>query len=142
MASGSHLWAAEDGLNTDTELPTLSSDTARSTEGYFVLNWAGPSNDPQSSLLEQSNSPDFNQNNSRKVPASGAITLTGLADGTYFFRLQSAEGVYSNTVKVQVNHHPLQRAQMIFFLGLTLFLTLCLSIYLGHQSSARETADG
>ena len=113
------LWAAENSLTTNTTL---------ATEGYFVLSW---STDFDSVTLLQSNSSDFQNPFAREIPGSGEITITGLTDGDYHFRLQRDGGAVSNLLTVSVLHHSLTRALLFFLLGLALFITLVTTILIG-----------
>lgn len=123
------MWAAEMTLNTDTTL---------STEGYFVLNWSSDLPDSFPLVLEQARSVTFPGSRTINVPANGAITITGLADGEYYYRL-GTDGEYSNVVAVTVAHHSLGRALGFFLTGLSLFLVLLFTIV--HGSRRRRGGD-
>jgi hypothetical protein len=126
LATNTSVWAAEN--------LSLSASTQLSNEGYFVLNWQ-PEVDAASFTLEQSSREDFSTPVSRPLGAASAITITGLSDGVYYFRLSRDEQVISNTISVTVEHHSLDRAASFFFLGLALFITLILSILKGNRQT-------
>lgn len=119
------MWAAE---------PALRSSTDLTREGYFVLSWdLADGEDPDGGyILQQATSPDFRQTLDRPIPASGDITITGLADGNYYFRAGPGDGEWSNTVQVTVEHHALSRAFGFFSAGFGLFAVLCATIFWGN----------
>lgn len=110
----------------------LSVDTTLSTEGYFVLNWefAKPGG---TFLLQQSNSAEFTNPRTRPLTRSGSLTLTGLRDGNYFFRLAEGAQPVTAPVKVEVRHHSLAKAGLVFSVGLVLFVTLIITIAIGRR---------
>lgn len=134
MATRTPVWAAETAPSV-----TLSSDTTLASEGYFVLSWNSPSSTTLYSLL-QSDAASPNRLRAENLPATGAITITGLADGRYSYQLFSADQPRSNSVDVTVQHHSLNRALGFFSLGLALFCLLILSIALGHQKTRTRNA--
>ena len=67
-----------------------------------------------------------------------ASTQTGLMDGTYFYRVRSPGGDWSNVIKVVVEHHPLSRAFLFFALGFMLFAALLVTLVIGHRRTAQQ----
>lgn len=128
------MWAA------DSVPPvTLSSDTTLSSEGYFVLSWNSSADSAGFTLHETSvTNPDFIRAND--LPASGALTITGLTDGIYSYRLYDNDLPLSNSVTIEVQHHGLGRALGFFSLGLVLFSLLVASIAIGHKRSRKNDA--
>ncbi|MEX2468885.1 MAG: hypothetical protein WD396_03940, partial [Pseudohongiellaceae bacterium] len=84
-------------------------------------------------VLEQSSSSDFSDVVSRDIPGVGALTITGLADGDYFFRLSDDGVPQTMPLTVTVAHHSLARAGGFFLLGLALFSTLVFIILNGNR---------
>ena len=121
LATKPPLWAAENFLTSDTEL---------SNEGYFVLNW---DTDYDTVILQQSSSSAFSPILENTVPGSGAITITGLKDGEYYFRLNRNGIPVGNTLPITVQHHSMARAMLFFLLGLVLFLILLTTIVVGSK---------
>jgi len=120
---------------------TLSSDTELSTEGYFVLSWE--LSDPNTEIvLQQSSNASFSGAQSKVLQESGAITLTGLADGEYYFRLLQDGAPIDNPVVVTVAHHSLERALGFFFTGCVLFIILLIAIVNGDKSSRGRDGNG
>lgn len=131
MATNLPVWAAE---STSPNSGNLNASTSVSNEGYFVLDWEiAPQDSPLT--LQQSNSQQFSSVTPREVAGSGAATITGLADGHYYFRLLDGDQVVSNTVDIQVSHHSLERAGGFFLLGLALFSILIFTILHGNRKT-------
>ena len=108
----------------------LSSDTDTSTEGYFVLSWQSDTASPL--YLQQALTENFTDVKTFLLTATGSITLTGLTDGEYFYRIDSGPE-QSNVISIVVAHHSLGKAFTFFFLGLALFSILLVTILLGHK---------
>lgn len=136
------MWAAENPASTapvSSSQLQLSTDTDLSREGYFVLSWTP--NPPDTILqLRQSSSPDFSSVINKNVAGTDRVTITGLVDGNYFYRLVADDIVVSNALEVRVEHHSLPRALSFFFLGLLLFTVLLLSIYRGYKLQGANDA--
>lgn len=109
----------------------LSVNTAVAREGYFVLRLDQA---PTTALIvEQSQDPEFTE-----VDAEFAwfgdfqqMTLSGFADGHYYFRIKADGHVLSNTVYLEVQHYPRWQAYSLFILGLLLFSCLvgCILVF-------------
>ncbi len=108
----------------------LSTDTDVASAGYFVLDWSSNMSGPF--LLQQSSSPDFFSVDSESSHTNRQTTITGLDDGTYFYRVRDATGLVSNVISVEVAHHSLTKAFSFFILGCFLFVVL-LSVLLHAQ---------
>lgn len=134
--AASPLWATEINLHTNT---TLSS------EGYFVLTWdlAAPvanhfAPNDELALLQADNSEMQDAVLRQKLPLQGAITLSGLDNGNFYFRVDApslSNNASSNVVQVEVKHHSLNKAFAFFTVGLMLFCILGVSIFIGHRNS-------
>ena len=134
LLATSGLWANE---------ISLSSNTTLSNEGYFVLRWqvqdktAFATNDNVS--LSQADNPQMQNARIRHtLPLEGAITLSGFADGDYYFRINSAT-VSSEVLKIEVKHHGLTKAFGFFITGLILFCILLACIFIGHRIHQGKT---
>ena len=125
LTTSAASWAAENSLSASTDV---------SNEGYFVLNWQTAEAD-DSLTLEQASSPAFDTVISRDIPAAGALTITGLEDGQYYFRISTGDTALTPSVQVDVEHHSLQRAGSFFLLGLLLFATLTFIILNGNRKA-------
>jgi hypothetical protein len=111
----------------------LASDTAYSTEGYFVISLSADTPPETTAILEQSASEDFSDAREYVLPANGDITITGLPDGFYHFRARLADGTFGEPLMIEVAHHSLVKAFSFFFVGLALFITLVATILLGNR---------
>jgi len=119
-----------------------------SKEGYFVLrsNTAPAATTWQ--LERWSAAPTATQLNNQQPLAlypwpanTQQLTLSGFANGTYYFRLRASNNNYSNVVKVQVDHYPLWQALSLFSLGLGLFVIVVVVIAKGAYRSANATEE-
>lgn len=117
---------------------SLSVDTPLSSEGYFVLSWDAGAEDGQY-VLQQALTPDFRETLDRPIAGAGRLTVTGLGDDRYYYRVGDPQGGWSNTIEVTVAHHPLSRAFAFFSLGLALFAVLIFTILSGHRQTRSET---
>jgi hypothetical protein len=119
---------------------TLEVDTPISTEGYFVISWQ-LSDSTQNPTLQQSTSLTFTAPHNRQLTPQGSLTITGLPDGEYYFRLVDGEAQLSDPLQVTVEHHTLERAGLFFALGLVLFIILVATILRGAMQGD-ESHDG
>jgi hypothetical protein len=129
------------GVSHAGDLPQLESDTPLSTAGYFQLTWQ--SEQLGSFELQQALNADFSDALTLYTGHDTATVLSGLADGIFFYRVRHEnETNWSQTVKVEVQHHPLTRAFGFFTLGAVMFFaTLVVLIKGTHniQSSKHST---
>lgn len=116
---------AAQGANT----PQLEVDLPLSREGYFVLSWETAAQGATVEL-QRSDSGDFSAADSVAVVPAGSLTLTGLRDGAYYFRV-GTPGNWSPVQEVQVQHHALSTALLWFAAGACLFLVLLCVILAG-----------
>lgn len=104
----------------------LSVDTPAPTAGYFQLSWGEKL--PAGSILQQSAQADFAGVREWRVAGADSFSMSGLGNGEYFYRLQTAQGI-SNAVSVKVQHHSLGKAWLFFGVGAALFLYLIFYIF-------------
>jgi len=104
----------------------LNSDTRLSTAGYFQLSWSAPSSihaSPDLFILQQSESPDFNDAKTLYQGPDQASVISGLSNRTYYYRVRLTDDQnWSNTLAIEVKHHSLSRALGFFILGAMMFL--------------------
>lgn len=118
---------------------SLDSDTELSREGYFVLSWS--LGDGQVYEIQQADNRTFIGAKTYQVPANSSMTLSGLADGNYYFRA-GEEGNWSETILVTVEHHSLAQALGIFCCGFILFTLLIVIIFRGNKLHNVEQQNG
>lgn len=107
FSAASHARAGERILNVDSPL---------SSEGYILPSWDTGSDGQY--LLQRALTPDFRETLDRSIAGAGSLTITGLTDDRYYFRVGDPQGGWSNAVEVTVAHHSLGRAFAFFSLGL------------------------
>ena len=121
-------------------VPTLKSDSNESTAGYYQLHWSN--NHAGDFILQESNKPDFSDAELLYQGPDTATLVSGRKNGTYYYRVRSAdtENDWSNSVKVNVTHHPLSRAFMFFSLGALVFVATLIMVIRGNLAH-RPTPD-
>jgi hypothetical protein len=109
----------------------LESDTAVANAGYFQLRWSAAS----AVELEESTTPDFTAPRLLYSGSDRARVVSGKPDGDWYYRARPASpgSSFSNSVKVEVRHHPLERAVAYFAIGAVVFLATALLIVTGAR---------
>lgn len=115
--------------------PRLEVDTPIAREGYFVLTWE--SGDRSALMLQRSTSERFDDASAVPVVSSGSLTVTGLRDGEYRFRVGD-DGNWSEVQRVRVEHHSLSTALLWFAVGALLFAVLAAVILSGNARIDRK----
>lgn len=125
----------------------LSASPERSSDGVFQLEWTQPG----PVRLEESLDSDFRDAALIYEGKDRATTLSGRADGTYFYRLlalepnRPAEADSTHAVgqtEVRVSHHPLSRALAFFGLGFLVFASTVVLIVVGDRKAGLEREPG
>jgi hypothetical protein len=115
--------------------PSLETDTPLATAGYYQLQWDGA--DASDHELQESLHADFSDPVTLYRGADRATMLTGRPDGEYHYRLralhQDGPGPWSQTLRVEVRHHPLSRALLFFAMGALVFLATLAAILAGNR---------
>ncbi len=109
---------------------SLLSDSDVSTAGYFQLRWQGEGGQFE---LQQASTPQFLNPQTLYRGGDHASVLSGLANGEYYYRLRADGGPWSETLKVEVKHHPLNRAWGFFALGAVMFITTLVVLIRGAR---------
>ncbi|WP_417460404.1 hypothetical protein [Kordiimonas sp.] len=73
--------------------------------------------------------------------ADRASTLSGLADGTYLFRLKVENVPAPQLLEITVEHHPLARAWTFFAIGAVMFVVLIGLLMKGQGHEYRHSLD-
>ena len=109
----------------------LEADTAVANAGYFQLRWKASS----AVELEESTTPDFSAPRLLYSGSDRARVVSGKPDGDWYYRARpvSSGSSSSNIVKVEVRHHPLERAVAYFVVGAVVFLATALLIATGAR---------
>ena len=115
--------------------PSLTSDSTRPAAGYYQLSWNGAAS--RAYELQESRQADFSVTSTLYQGPDRATVLTGRPDGDYYYRLRVLDadgaGPWSDTLEVQVRHHPLARALLFFALGALVFLATLVAILAGNR---------
>lgn len=112
----------------------LSGPSATVREGYFTLSVETARDDSTASLVvERSNTENFSSVTHQYpfLGSSTSMTLSGFADGEYWFRVSASESAgtpSSPAIRVQVQHYPLWQALSLFAIGAALFLVVLVYI--------------
>lgn len=106
------------------EIPILKLTNGTETkQGVVKLEW---SVNAQTILenyeLQEANTPSFTQPKKRYKGEDTGTFISGLMDGTYYYRVRKTDGDWSNTVSVQIKHHSLTLAINLLILGAIVFL--------------------
>jgi len=108
--------------------------------GYIRLSWQAGAGVPYE--LQQDTVPDFT--NARWVyrGPDRASFVSGLPDGTYYFRVRSGDGVWSPPLRLAVKHQSLVLAFSLFGIGATVFLLTAGMVVRGARETERMQPDG
>lgn len=141
--------------------PGLQAAPTRALDGVYQLSWSRDGG----VRIEESRRPDFAESRIVYEGRDQAATLSGRADGVYYYRalpLDSSEtasapgdtarsasgaGAASESmpiVRVDVSHHPLGRAMAFFAVGLVVFASTVALVIRGDAGAGRPElmADG
>jgi hypothetical protein len=117
----------------------LSSSTQLSHDGVVTLSW-NINGEAEIALQQAQNKPE--EYTTLYMGKDTASVISGLSDGDYFFRigLKQPDGSFSYhpPLKVQVEHHPLATAWMIFAIGALVFLSTVILIFRGSRVHAND----
>lgn len=129
----------------------VNPPTEKTESGYIKLNWrtetAPPGIAPFIFELQQAGNPDFDPNTLLYRGQDYATFISGLPNGIYYFRLRSVSpageghGGWSEPLSLQVEHHSLRFAFLLFGIGATVFL-LTVGIVIKGIHSSEEKQDG
>ena len=115
---------------------SLTVSPQASSDGVAHLTWEVPVN--KSVRVQQSNKEIFQQPITLYHGNDTGTTITGLKDGTYFFRvgtdLKNNDDInWGEPVQLQVAHHSLTRAFTFFAIGVVVFLATTALIVTGSH---------
>lgn len=103
------------------DIPVLEVVKGTQTQqGIIKLAWK--SSDKQLYELEEASDQRFYEPKIRYSGPDQGTFLSGLNDGTYYYRLRNQHGDYSNVVELEVRHHPIQLAISLLMLGALVFI--------------------
>lgn len=121
--------------------PTLTPSDAVSQTGHFQLQWHYY--DAENNFeLQQAQTPGFTSPRTIYTGQQKARTMSGVLNGTYYFRVRLQDGDWSNVVKVKVEHYELATAFMFLGLGAIVFFATATLVIRGHLSHRKTRCIG
>lgn len=112
--------------------PRFDDPPEHSADGGFTLHWEAAG----AIALERASGPDFDDARIVYEGGDSSRVISGLPDGDYRFRLRAAdadEDAWSDTIRVEVEHHSLARAFGFFATGAVVFLVLIVALLRGRS---------
>lgn len=128
------------------ETVKLQASESLSTAGYFNLSWNSVIRDSVTAetasgndefVLQQSGSAEFADPIEWHLKKSTSFAMSGLENGTYYYRvgLWPQPEAWSNVVQVEVKHHSLEKALAIFTLGALIFCVLVAVVLINRKQA-------
>ncbi|TDX99678.1 hypothetical protein [Thiohalophilus thiocyanatoxydans] len=115
----------------------LESDSDVATAGYYQLKWENGDKEVRFEI-EEADNPAFDEARELYQGRDRATVVTGRSDGIYYYRARTvgvdgSTGDWSDTVKVEIDHHPLSRALGFFSAGAIVFIAILVAILIGNR---------
>lgn len=122
------------GLGQDLEL--FSSKGEVSQDGHIKLEWQPAA---ASSVFEVQQATDESFREARAIyrGPDRATFISGLKNGTYYFRVRAEDSDWSNVLKLEVTHHSLSLTYILMGLGSIVFLCTAGMVIYGARKSAQ-----
>ncbi|UXX78622.1 fibronectin type III domain-containing protein [Reichenbachiella carrageenanivorans] len=90
-----------------------------SNSGYIQLDWTAVEGSQY--ILQRSMQPDFTNSHTIYQGPDHASFVSGLDNGTYYYRVGDDEGHWSDTLTLKVEHQSMPLALTLFGLGFVVF---------------------
>lgn len=110
-----------------------------SNDGRVKLIW-GSRGDTYQYVLQQATDNEFKQVKIIYEGPDRASFVSGLNDGTYYYRVKAKQGDWSETLVVEVKHHSLSLALSLFGLGAVVFMLTVLVVVRGSNHKSATTS--
>ena len=125
--------------NTDDEnTPILSlAKENLSEDGHIKIEWDMPVAHAEVEL-QQAETKDFSDATIVYRGPDNATFISGLEDGTYYYRIRKVDGSWSDFISVNVKHHSLSLAISLFVAGSIVFL---LTVWVVVKGALTATTD-
>jgi len=111
---------------------------ASSDTGHFALRWQPERAGEYAYELQRARHRDFSDATTIYRGRDRATTISGLLDGTYFYRVRTEGGEWSEPVGVTVEHHQARKAVFFLALGAAVFLATAGLVITGHRKHRQE----
>lgn len=121
--------AGEFSLATD-GAPQLTLSSSNPNQGVLKLEWSLSDETRSEKLFELQQATDAGFKTARSIyQGVGAGTfISGLEDGTYYYRVRVEEGSWSAPLSIEIKHHSLKLAIFLMAIGAAVFLITLLMI--------------
>ncbi len=130
---------AQAGFNEVVPVPRLVGGTV-SEDGHIRITWNLPKAGAEVEL-QQAQSNNFKHAKTVYHGPDGATFISGLENGTYYYRLRVDNGTWSEPVALTVQHHSLRLALILCSLGAVVFaLTVFVVVKGTLKTSTDQTA--
>lgn len=120
----------------DTKLS--SSKSGISHDGHIKLQWeASPADTPRIFEVQQAADEDFRDESVIYQGPDLGTFISGLKNGTYYFRVRAEGRDWSNVLRLEVKHHSLSLTFVLLGLGGMVFLCTAGMVIYGARKSAQ-----
>ena len=109
-----------------------------SNSGYLQLEWNAETN-AISYVLQRSTDANFNEFKTIYQGPDQATFISGLDNGTYYFRVGNESGHWSDTLTLNVKHQSLSLAYTLFGLGFLVFACTVFIVIKGVRTSTTHS---
>lgn len=139
--------AAPATMAAPTDPPSLSSNAALATAGYYRLLWKWRGGEKPVFELQESANAGFANPATLYVGPDRAMVVSGRRDGERHYRIRARLGEgettpWSRPVTVAVRHHSLSRALAFFAAGALVFLAILVFIVAASRHDRKGLARG
>lgn len=128
-------------VNEDELIVTLEPKGGVSDEGHVKIVWDTPGKKTLGMVeveVQQASDADFTAAKEIYKGPDNAAIVSGLPNGTYYYRVRKLNGTWSKPVSIQVKHHPLQLAIAFFAVGAVVFLLTVFIVVKGAMNPSTD----
>lgn len=111
-------------------------ESAPSDNGTIALKWDHP---PGAAVeLQHAGDASFSDPTTRYQGADAGSVVTGLPEGSHFFRIREKDGAWSQALEVKVEFFPPQKLFLLLGVGGVVVVATIVTIVLGALNTRRE----
>jgi hypothetical protein len=110
----------------------FDSSIITAQDGYIQIIWSG-SSEYEMFELQQSQDPNFTTEKTIYLGPDRASFVSGLSEGSHFFRVRSEGGPWSETLEVRAKHQSIKLAYWLMLIGSIVFLATCAVVISGAR---------